>query len=257
MTSPNRETEAQQVTARVEHQIALTKVKASLREKKGEIGVNLAVRRIITDQEQEAETAMPKILKPGHQEMATAIISDQEQAVMVMLKILKQDRQEMVKEVTSNPEMAKEAALDQEQAEMVRLKISNQDHQETVKEATSSQEAMETALSDRKAREAQEARQVSNRVHLKKAVQEKSLEMKAAVISRKTISVQMVKDHSELSKIKNAALQEVQTADLSEKEKTETHCYRDQNPFLKTVLLLHQQCVQKEKVRQLMMERSV
>ena len=182
MTSPNRETEAQQVKALGEHQKALTKVKASLREKKGEIGVNLAVQRIITDQEQEAGTVIQAILKQGRREMATAIISDQEQAVMVMLKISKQDRQEMVKELTSNPEMAKEAALNQEQAEMVRPKISNQDHQETVKEATLSQEAMETALSDQKAQEAQEVRQVSNHVHLKKAVQEKSREMRAVVI---------------------------------------------------------------------------
>ena len=181
MTSPNRETEAQQVKALVEHQKALTKVKASLREKKGEIGVNLVVQRIITDQEQEAEMAMPVILKQGLREMATALISDQEQAAMVMLKILKQDRQEMVKEVTSNPEMAKEAALNQEKAEMVRLKISNQDHQETAKEATSSLEEMETVPSDQKAQEVQEARQVSNHVHLKKAVQEKSQEMKAVV----------------------------------------------------------------------------
>ena len=65
---------------------------------------------------------------------------------------------------------------------MVRPKISNQGHQETVKEATLSQEAMETALSDQKAQEAQEVRQVSNHVHLKKAVQEKSREMKAVVI---------------------------------------------------------------------------
>jgi hypothetical protein len=181
MTSPNRETEAQQVTALVEHQIALTKVKASLREKKGEIGVNLAVQRTITDQEQEAGMVMTEILKLDHREMATAIISDQGQAAMVMPKILSQDHQGMVKEVTSNPEMVKEAALNQEQAEMVMLKISNQDRQETVKEATLSQEAMETALSDLKAQEAQEVRQVSNRVHSKKAVQEKSLEMKARV----------------------------------------------------------------------------
>ena len=192
MTSPNRETEAQQVKALGEHQKALTKVKASLREKKGEIGVSLAVQRIITDQEQEAGTVIQAILKQGHQEMATAIISDQEQAAMAMLKILMQDHQEMVKEaalnretakeVTSNQEMAKEAASDPEQAAMAMQKISNQDHQETVKEATSNQEETETALSDQKAQEAQEARQVSNRVHLKKAVQEKSLEMKAAVI---------------------------------------------------------------------------
>lgn len=182
MTSPNRETEAQQVKALVEHQIALTKVKASLREKKGEIGVNLVVQRTITDQEQEAGTVIQVILKQGRREMATAVISDQEQAATVMLKILKQDRQETVKEAASNQETAKEAVLNQEQAEMVMLKISNQDHQETAKEATLSPEAMETALSDLRAQEAPEARQVSNRVHLKKAVQEKSQEMKAAVI---------------------------------------------------------------------------
>jgi hypothetical protein len=179
MTSPNRETEAQQVKALVEHQKALTKVKASLREKKGEIGVNLAVQRTITDQEQEAEMAMPKILMQDRQEMGREVTSSLETAKEAALN---QEMAEMVKEVTSNQEMAKEAVLNQEKAEMVRLKISNQDHQETAKEVTSNQEAMETALSDQKAQEAQEARQVSNHVHLKKAVQEKSQEMKAVVI---------------------------------------------------------------------------
>ena len=184
MTSPNRETEAQQVKALGEHQKALTKVKASLREKKGEIGVNLAVQRIITDQEQEAGTVIQAILKQGRREMATAIISDQEQAVMVMLKISKQDRQEMVKEVTSNPEMAKEAALNPEKVTAV---ISGQ---ELVPEETEMpkilkadrREMARAAASDQKARGALVAPQVSNRVHSKKAVLKKCQEMKAAIM---------------------------------------------------------------------------
>ena len=61
MTSPNRETEAQQVIA-AEEQTVLTEAKASLREKRGTIRVNLELAKTTTDQEQQERTIL-KILK--------------------------------------------------------------------------------------------------------------------------------------------------------------------------------------------------
>ena len=185
MTSPNRETEAQQVEARVE-QTALTKVKASLGIKKRVIRVNLEQVKIITDQELAAGTGKLKISKPDLQEMvkeaalnqekATAIISGQEQvqAEMEMLKISKADLQEMAKEAALSPEKAIAVISDQElaQAEMGMAKILKADLREMAR----------ATASDQKARGALVARQVLNRVHSKKAVLKKCQEMKAAVM---------------------------------------------------------------------------
>ena len=167
MTSPNRETEAQQVEARVE-QIVLTKVKASLRGKTGTIRVNLEQQRTITGQERQ---------KTG------------------MLRISTAGRQEMVREAVSGQEKATVTASGQEQEETEMPKISKAGRQEMAKEAVTNQEKVTAVISDRekagtgkavpsglRALEAQEALQVSNRVHSKKAVPKKCQEMKAAVM---------------------------------------------------------------------------
>jgi hypothetical protein len=199
MTSPNRETEAQQVEARVE-QIVLTKVKASLREKRGTIRVNLEQARTITDREQQKtvmiskadhhetvreaalnqekeETEIRKILTAGHQETVKeavlnpekeiAVHSDREQEETEIRKILTAGRQETVREAVLNPE--KEIA----------------DHHEMVKEAVTNQEKAEMARavpSDQKAPEVQAELQASNHVHSKKAVLKRCQEMKAVVM---------------------------------------------------------------------------
>jgi urease gamma subunit len=203
MTSPNRETEAQQVEARVE-QIVLTKAKASLMGKTGAIRVNLEVPRTITDREQQ-KMGMLKISKADRQERekeaalnperATAAISDQEQEEMGMPKISKADHQEMEKEAALNRERATAAISDQEQEEMGTPKILKADHQEMEKEAATNQEKATAAisdqekagtakaiLSDRKAQEAPEDLRTSNPAHSKKAVLKKCQETKAAVM---------------------------------------------------------------------------
>ena len=163
MTSPNRETEAQQVKAVVE-QIVLTKVKASLGIKRGTTRVNLVLGRITTDQEQ---VKMVMILKRDLQEMVIAA-SDQDQAETVMLKISKQDHQETAIAVS-----------DQEQVKMVMQKVSHQDHQEMAK-AVSDQEQVKMAM--QKASQEVLAAKHSNHVHLKKALLKRCQEMKAVVM---------------------------------------------------------------------------
>lgn len=148
MTSPNRETEAQQVETRVERVTVHTKVKASLKIKTGQIRLNLVQVKIITDQEQVAKTATAAT-KPDLQEMVTAITSDQDHQETVILKILK--------------------------------KTLNQDHPETEKDQEQA-ETVVTAVSSQKALEALADLPVSNRVHSKKAVLKKCQEMKAAVM---------------------------------------------------------------------------
>lgn len=110
MTSPNRETEAQQVKAGVEQKV-LTKVKARLRVKRGTIGVNLELAQLISDQEQQERVMRTAA---GHQETereaasnqekVTAATSDQEQEEMAML--IAADHQETEKEAASNQEKA-------------------------------------------------------------------------------------------------------------------------------------------------------
>lgn len=195
MTSPNRETEAQQVEPRVEQAALLIKVKTSLKIKRGQIRRNLVLEKTTTDQEQ-AEMVMLKISKPDRQEMVTAVTSGQEQAETAILKISKPDHQETEKTAikADHQEMGK-AVSGLEQAEMVILKILNQDHQETGKAVTKADhQKMATAVSDLKqaetvtaalnleVREVQADHQVSNHAHLKKAVLKKCQEMKAAVI---------------------------------------------------------------------------
>jgi len=205
MTSPNRETEAQQVVAEAE-QIVLTKAKASLREKRGTIRVNLELAKTTTDQEQQEKMAL-KILKRDHREMGNAVALDQEPEETVTIKISKRGHREMATAVTKadHQETEKEAALnqekviaatsDQEQEEMATLKISKADRQEMEKEAALNQEKATAAISDQeqvkmeraaasdlKAQEVQEALQASNPAHSKKAVLKKCQEMKAAVM---------------------------------------------------------------------------
>ena len=185
MTSPNRETEAQQVEARVE-QTALTRVKASLGIKTRVIRVNLEQAKTITDQELAAGTGKLKISKPDLQEMvkeaalnqekATAITSGQEQVQeeMEILKISKAGLQEMAKEAALNPEKVTAVISGQELVpeETEMPKILKADRREMAR----------AAASDQKARGALVAPQVSNRVHSKKAVLKKCQEMKAAVM---------------------------------------------------------------------------
>jgi hypothetical protein len=199
MTSPNRETEAQQVEARVER-IVLTKVKASLREKRGTIRVNLEQARTITDQEQQ-KTVM--ISKADHQETVREAALNQEKEETEIKKILTADHQEMVREAALDQEKETAVVSDREQEETEIKKILTADHRETareavldreretadhqemVKEAVTNQEKAEMAKavpSDQKAREAQADLQASNHVHSKKAVLKKCQEMKAAVM---------------------------------------------------------------------------
>jgi len=169
MTSPNRETEAQQVVAEAE-QIVLTKAKASLREKRGTIRVNLELAKTTTDQEQQEKMAL-KILKRDHREMGNAVALDQEPEETVTIKISKRGHREMATAVTKadHQETEREAALNQEKATAA---ISDQE-----------QVKMErAAASDLKAQEVQEALQASNPAHSKKAVLKKCQEMKAAVM---------------------------------------------------------------------------
>jgi len=203
MTSPNRETEAQQVEARVE-QIVLTKVKASLRGKTGTIRVNLEQQRTITGQERQ-KTGMLRISTAGRQEMVREAVSGQEKATVTasgqeqeeteMPKISKAGRQEMAKEAVTNQEKVTAVISGQEREETEMPKTSKAGHQETAKEAVTNQEKVTAVISDRekagtgkavpsglRALEAQEALQVSNRVHSKKAVPKKCQEMKAAVM---------------------------------------------------------------------------
>ena len=181
MTSPNRETEAQQVETRVEQVTVHTKVKASLKIKTGQIRLNLVLVKIITDQEQVAETAtavskqdlqetVKAATKPDLLEMVTAITSDQDHQETVMLKISKPDLQEMATAVS-----------DQDQAETAILKILNQDLQEMEKDQEQAEMAA-TAVSSQEALEVLADLQISNRAHLKKAVLKKCQEMKAAVM---------------------------------------------------------------------------
>lgn len=180
MTSPNRETEAQQVVA-AEEQIALTKAKASLRGKRGTIRVNLELAKTTTDQEQQVKMAL-EIIKRDHREMVSAVALDQVQ-------------EKTAKEAALNLEKVIAAASDQGQAERAMLKISKADHQEMEKEAVINQEKVIAATlnpeqvkmekapaSDLKVQEVQEALPALNHAHSKKAVQEKSQEMKAAVM---------------------------------------------------------------------------
>jgi hypothetical protein len=189
MTSPNRETEAQQVEARVE-QIVLTKVKASLGIKRGEIRLSLVQVKTITDQEPE-EMGMRRISIQDHQETARevalnpekveAIISDQEQEEMERRRISTQDHQETAREAL-NPEKVTEVISDQDLTEMVMLKA---DLQEMAKEAVTNLEKAEMAnaeASDQQALEVVPDHQVLNHVHLKKAVLKKCQEMKAVVM---------------------------------------------------------------------------
>lgn len=193
MTSPNRETEAQQVEARVE-QIVLTKVKASLRGKTGTIRVNLEQQRTITGQERQ-KTGMLRISTAGRQEMVKEAASGQEQEERGMPKISKAGHQEMAKEAALNQEKVTAVISDQEQEEAEMPKISKAGRQETVKEAATNQEKVTAVISDRekagmeravpsglRVQEAQEVRQVSNHGHSKKAVPKKCREMKAAVM---------------------------------------------------------------------------
>jgi len=187
MTSPNRETEAQQVEARVE-QIVLTKVKASLRGKTGMIKINLEQERTITDQEQ---LKMVMISKADHHEMAreaalnqekkAAAISGQEQDEREITKTLTADHQETVTETALNLE--KEIAVVSDQ-DLEETEMPKADHPEMAKEAVTNQEKakMVKAASDRKAREVPADLQASNHVHSKKAVLKKCQEMKAAVM---------------------------------------------------------------------------
>jgi len=144
MTSPNRETEAQQVEARVE-QIILTKVKASLRVKTGTIKENPEQGKTTTDRELQK---MVTISKADHQEMVREAALNREAEERETIKTLKAGLREM----------EKEAALNQEKAEILK------------------------AASDQKAREAQEDLPASNHAHSKKAVPKRCQEMKAAVM---------------------------------------------------------------------------
>jgi hypothetical protein len=200
MTSPNRETEAQQVEARVE-QIVLTKVKASLREKTGTIRVNLEQERTITDQEPQK---MVMISKADHQEMVREAALNQEKEETETKKILTADRQETAKEAALNQERETAVVSDREQEEMETRKILTADHQEMVsaaasdqkketaadlpemaKEAVTNQEKAEMVKavpSGQKAREVPVDLRASSHVHSKKAVLRKCQEMKAAVM---------------------------------------------------------------------------
>lgn len=204
MTSPNRETEAQQVKAGVEQRVH-TKVKARLRVKRGTIGVNLELGRIITDQEQQEKVMLTAAdhqeterEAASNQEKVTAATSDQEQEEMAMLTVA--DHQETEKEAVLNQEKViasdreqektereavsnqgeKAIASDQEQEEMAMPKISKADQQETERKAAINQERV--IVSGLKAREVQEALQASSPAHSKKAVLKKCQEMKAAVM---------------------------------------------------------------------------
>ena len=165
MTSPNRETEAQQVEPRVEL-IVLTKAKAGLRGKRGTIRVNLELVKTTTDQEQQ-KRAM----------------------------ILTADLRETEKEAALNQEKVAAATSDQEQEEMAMPKTSTADLRGTEKEAALNQEKVIAAISDQgqvkmgrarvsdlRVREVQQARQASNHARSKKAVLKKCQEMKAVVM---------------------------------------------------------------------------
>ena len=156
MTSPNRETEAQQVMAVVE-QIVLTRVKASLGIKRGTTRVNLVLVKITTDQE---PVKMVMILRQDLRET----VRDQEQAEMAMQKASPQDPREMVR--------------DQEQAEMAMQKASLQDLREMVKD----QEQAGTAMQKASPQEGVLVAKHSNHVHLKKVALKRCQEMKAVVI---------------------------------------------------------------------------
>ena len=187
MTSPNRETEAQQVETRVE-QIVLTKVKASLRGKTGTIKVNLEQAGTITGQERQK---MVMISKAGHQETVKeaalnqekkeAVTSGQEQEETEITKISTAGHQGMVKEAALNQEkeIAVVSGQDQEETEMPKA-----DRPGMVKEAAINQEKAEMAkaASDQKAQEAQAGLQASNHVRSKKALLKRCQEMKTVVM---------------------------------------------------------------------------
>jgi len=200
MTSPNRETEAQQVEPRVEL-IVLTKAKAGLRGKRGTIRVNLELVKTTTDQEQQKramiltadlrETEKEATL---NQEKVAAATSDQEQEEMAMPKTSTADLRGTEKEAALNHEKVT-AASDQEQEEMAMPRISKADRLETEKEAALNQEKVTAAISDHeqvkmgrarvsdlRVREVQQARQASNHARSKKAVLKKCQEMKAVVM---------------------------------------------------------------------------
>jgi hypothetical protein len=181
MTSPNRETEAQQVKAVVE-QIVLTRVKASLGIKRGTTRVNLVLVKITTDQE---PVKMVMILKQDLQE-TVIVVSDQDQVEMARQKASHQDLQETVKDQEqaetamqkASHQDLQEMVTDQEQAETAMQKASHRDLQEMVTD----QEQAETAMQKASRQEVVLAAKHSNHVHLKKAVLKRCQEMKAAVI---------------------------------------------------------------------------
>jgi len=158
MTSPIRETEAQQVEAKVELEVR-TKAKARLKEKRGTIGVNLVQVKTTTDQGLVAIVSLKVKEAALNQEKATAAISDQEQAAMAMLKILKAGPQEMAKEAASNQERVTAAISDREPAKMAK-----------------------EVPSDLRVQEALADHRVSNHGHSKKAVPKKCREMKVVVM---------------------------------------------------------------------------
>jgi len=199
MTSPNRETEAQQVEPRVEL-IVLTKAKAGLRGKRGTIRVNLELVKTTTDQEQQKramiltadlrETEKEAAL---NQEKVAAATSDQEQEEMAMPKTSTADLREMESEAALNQEKVT-AASDQEPEEMAMARISKADLQEMEKEAALNQEKVTAAsdqeqvkmgkarVSDLKVREVQQVRQASNHAHSKRDLLKRCQEMKAVVM---------------------------------------------------------------------------
>jgi hypothetical protein len=190
MTSPNRETEAQQVEARVE-QIVLTKVKASLMGKMGTIRVNLEQQRTITDQELQ-KTGMLRISKADRQETVKGAALSPGKAEMETPKISKAGHRETAKEAATNQEKATAVISDQEQEE---TEMPKADHRERAKGAATNLEKATAVISDQekagtgraapsglRAQEAQEDHPASSHAHSKKAVLKKCQEMKAAVM---------------------------------------------------------------------------
>src|SRR5687768_14879684 len=133
MTSPNRETEAQQAEDQVEQKVH-TRAKASLTIKR-EKSINLVVQEILNQ-----EKGIKKSSDQEHQEMATAGILSPE---MVIKKILNQGEQEVLTGIISQGRPEAEAItslglqetgiLNPERQETVIIKITNHVHQELIK----------------------------------------------------------------------------------------------------------------------------
>ena len=234
MTSPNRETEAQQAENQVE-QIVLTKAKASLMIKRGKIKSSEA-RRILSQEARERETAgssspekvTEKILSQEPTEMAHREASNPEQketgnsspAVQeVQRGISGQGPTEMVHPEALNPEQ-KETGNSSPAIQEVQKEIPGQEPTEMVHPEALSLEQKVTGNSSQGRRD-QVTTTISNRDHpalSKKAAPGMYLQEKSAVILKKTISIPKVISLSGNSMIKKLAYPEVQTAVLSEKE---------------------------------------